>query len=121
MQGDPVAWAVFYALAVVTLMGFERTGFEAACLLMASAKVLGVIKRSLGGSCGLQHLCKLHGSQMKVRIFLSENMPSVLTWKCIRSEGSDENYLFLKYYISVICSKSRSPQLWQHFQFSGVR
>ena len=69
----------------------------------------GCHKRSLGGSCGLQHLCKLHGSQMKVRIFLSENMPSVLTWKCIRSEGSDENYLFLKYFIFLwICGKSRS-------------
>lgn len=66
-------------------------------------------KRSLIGSCGLQHLCKLHGSQMHLRTFLSENMPSVLAWKCIRSEGSDENYLFLKYFtFPWICGKSRS-------------
>lgn len=43
----PVAGNAFYALAVVTLMGFERTGFEAVCLLMTSAEVLGMATRGL--------------------------------------------------------------------------
>ena len=43
----PGAGNGFYTLAVGTVMDFERTGFEAVCLLVASVKVLGVATRAL--------------------------------------------------------------------------